>query len=199
VSRSLFPLLFLGLLAPASVSAPKAEERRPVHYYPTEAGTRREYLVRLAGCDREFRETEVVQKVEPIDGGFLLTVDLSTNGSDKSTRFALFRTTAAGLEQIEHFGKKLDPPMWVIKGPVKKGLTWIERYRANGDKEEVTIAEEEEVVEVPAGKFKAVRLDQPGYRVWYAPGVGIVKSIQDDVCTTELTSFTRGPAVPVKK
>jgi hypothetical protein len=61
----------------------------------------------------------------------------------------------------------------------------------------------EEVVEVPAGKFRALWVESklesaaptPTGTYWYAPGVGVVKSVLNTstgVQTTVLKSFTSG-------
>jgi hypothetical protein len=50
-----------------------------------------------------------------------------------------------------------------------------------------------ETVKVPAGKFKAIRVDRKDsdeyYTFWYTPGIGLVKN-QDKTSVLELKSFT---------
>jgi hypothetical protein len=95
----------------------------------------------------------------------------------------------------------------VLKLPAKEGETW---EFASKDKGDLTLTDryttgKEEEIEVPAGKFKAIRVDmetvsngRTAVRMtyWHAPGVGVVKEVrhidrQPDMVWV-LKAFTRG-------
>jgi hypothetical protein len=100
----------------------------------------------------------------------------------------------------------LDTPVWLIKNPVKAGEAWDFQtsgpavVEGKGTRRVVGV----ETVEVPAGKFTAVRveedftgifngkpIDRFRQTVWFAPGVGIVQSDFEGIKTV-LKSFTPG-------
>ena len=79
-----------------------------------------------------------------------------------------------------------------VASPVPVGARW-ENWTPDGlVGEKYTIGGEEEV-EVPAGKFRAVRLDRSGgVQVWIAPGVGTLKWGEGKTPSAVLTTFQRG-------
>jgi hypothetical protein len=102
-----------------------------------------------------------------------------------------------------------DPPRRVLKLPAKEGDTWdVVEPTKPGEfprKVKYTTGKEEEV-ETPAGKFKAVRVEQEDIQggvvfrtsIWYGRGVGVVKVVthleEGDRTRLELRSIT-----PAKK
>jgi hypothetical protein len=115
------------------------------------------------------------------------------------------------VRRLEFNGFLLDQ-YWLLKLPAKEGDKWEfdtpaqrdERGRGlRGEKGTVTVGPTE-VVEVPAGKFRAVRLEiavtaingdavpEIRYTSWYAPEVGLVKMTRGTEWTRVLKSFTPG-------
>jgi hypothetical protein len=95
-------------------------------------------------------------------------------------RAAGYTTTIAvsgdGLIQVALNGEALAKPSMLLKTPLKAGTKW--ESNAGGRYE----ATKEEEVEVPAGRFRAVRVELvQGDRkmtLWFAPGVGQIKTVE---------------------
>ena len=175
-------ILFWCVSAPTA-PVPKGAEMTSV-YFPTTLGAKWVY-------ERPGREDEsvVVSAVEK-DGDDLI---VSREGVDGTrTIYAKMVVSAEGLRQVRELtdGKV----GWVLKSRLKPGDSW---EVPDGGKR--TVHEPEEI-EVPAGKFKALRVvwehDGGTLTSWYAPGVGEVKRTikRNDVETVyrSLKSFTPG-------
>jgi DUF3108-like len=179
----------------ASLAAPALKDPDGGLYYPTRPGAKWVY-------DNEGEEyTHVVTRVEDVDGAKVVSVARAVG--DRVIPVRTVTVSDKGLFQPEDAGEKLDPPFCYLKLPAKAGDTW----EANGVHQGKTFLRGTrtvagvEDVEVPAGKFKCVRVEwtctlNAGRKytvtVWYAPGVGEVKSAMDGKDTTLLKSFTPG-------
>lgn len=108
-------------------------------------------------------------------------------------------------EEYVKAGTKADfqPPRQLLKNPLTNGDTWS--WKGKGmmglDVDESSQASGPETVSVPAGTFEAMKVTskvvQGGASVsktyWYAPGVGLVKSITDTGAvksSTELLEYS---------
>jgi hypothetical protein len=143
-------------------------------------------------------EAEVVTAVEKKDTSLIVTVqrvDGFGRKSDSQVRVSkdgLFRLT--GGPAVKH------PPMCLLKLPHKAGAKW-ETFTGAWDMFESTVtAHGPEKIEVPAGKFEAIRVetkfpqregDSIVGKYWYAPGVGLVKQTYGGYVRV-LKSFTAG-------
>jgi hypothetical protein len=89
------------------------------------------------------------------------------------------RAKPEGIQIVEESGKPTEPAQWLLKFPMKEGTKWETKFAATEWNAEVTKTEE---VDVPAGKFKArlvtyaSKSGQSTFEIWYAHGVGIVRS-----------------------
>lgn len=92
----------------------------------------------------------------------------------------------------------LDPHLCLLKFPIKIGDKWATDFTTRSGKWTGTrVVKAVEEVEVPAGKFKAVRveheyaLDKEKYKqtLWIAPNVGVVKHAHKDKTVSVLKSF----------
>jgi DUF3108-like len=102
-----------------------------------------------------------------------------------------YGASADGVFGVSSEGEVYDRPFQVLKLPPREGEAWeVEPPATPGQparKFKYTTGKEEEV-EVPAGKFKAVRVEVESmingavHRTthWHAPGVGMVKSVTPD-------------------
>ncbi|MBP3956276.1 hypothetical protein J8F10_13380 [Gemmata sp. G18] len=117
------------------------------------------------------------------------------------------RVSDRGVALVEYGGCKVDPPMWLLKLPLKPGEQW----------ETTTVMQEAEQkfrhtvgkpewVEVPAGRFMAVPVVQEFLDVfgmdngaeikrvpekhWYAPGIGCIKTTVSTHRTSVLKSIS---------
>lgn len=149
--------------------------------------------------------TETVTKVELEAGVYKVTL----KGSYDPTPDGGVVYAVSEGEVMTHSGGWLgrDPPVSWLKVNAKPGDTWEGKF--DGGVELITFTRgEEEEVEVPAGKFKAIRLDTLWVTAkfrqtirtshWVAPEVGMVKGVSNsgggpkDNIVCELKSFTPG-------
>lgn len=89
------------------------------------------------------------------------------------------RSKAEGILITQESGKPVEPGQWLLKYPMKEGTRWETKFAATEWSAEATKTEE---IEVPAGKFEALRVayaskdGKSTFEIWYAHGVGIVYS-----------------------
>jgi hypothetical protein len=169
--------------AAAGIAAPGLKDK-PALYYPIRKGDTWVYETkgRKDGTSTEY--VQVVTKVETKEGVVHVTLGMVEGG--ETALWAEVEVSQAGVVSRIAAGRKLDPPKAVIKLPFKPGEKW--HYQPNpegggpvGKRTYTSVAEEE--VEVPAGKYKAIRIDETWEdrggpmrsSHWFAPGVGLVK------------------------
>jgi hypothetical protein len=113
-----------------------------------------------------------------------------------------------GLTRIGSGDRDLPVPVPMLKLPAKAGDSWSYEPAVPEGAEKRTITYtvgKEEEIEVPAGKFKALRVEMtqsaapgefiPRMTYWYASGIGLVKSVSAQGAkdrTVVLKSFTPG-------
>jgi hypothetical protein len=179
-----------------STAAPVPKEKA-VLYHPTRVGSQWVYK----SGDRE--SVEAVSAAEEKDGVWLVTVGRMRRGQVEPAH--VVSVSAKGLAIVAGFPVgDLTEPAWLLKLPQTEGNKW-----------EVVLAAEQwgraigsakafgpEKVEVPAGTFKAIRVEfelpyidgregKAKKTIWYAPEVGKVKEVYGE--TVELLkSFDRG-------
>lgn len=141
--------------------------------------------------------TGVVTKVEKVEGGSSVTSEL-TDTTRKNSYFQTVIVSPRGVQVTEYAGQKINPPVWWLKLPHTSKNEWTGTWPGGLDFEFAT--KEWEVVEVPAGKFKAIRVDRKELQngtvlgtttYWYAPGVGCIK-IAGRSPARSMKSFTPG-------
>ena len=193
--------LLAALLLPLPALAAPGVKDKPVYYYPTAEGDKRVYESQVGKTTLEI--TEVVTKVEPKGDGLRVTLGRVIDGTtrpqgpvDVSAR-GVFRTAGS-----KHDGE----PFPLVKLPVKAGDTWSQTLELPTGRDSMKVTYTvvgEEDVEVPAGKFKAVRIDQVGVAAagtikgssWHAPGIGLIKETSESPVINRsraLKSFTPG-------
>lgn len=125
--------------------------------------------------------TYVVTKVEEKDGAKLVTRGRLKRNGDVA-ELVTWKVAADGLYAVESQLFKMDEPQLELKLPHKEGNRW-KLYEKQPDYAAYTAHGPEEV-NVPAGTFKAIRVvthtGQSDQTMWYAPGVGLVKSEKYD-------------------
>jgi hypothetical protein len=201
MSRRLAACLILAAVAPAG-SAPRLKDVPGGPYFPTTVGDRWVTEMRYQSNTAEF--TEVVTAVEKTDGALLVTVGREVEGVVGPSRSQV-RVSDKGLFRLSNLGTVYDAPYCVLQLPPKPGDSWTSEVKSGGTVTSTfkykTIKEED--VEVPAGKFRALRIevdiDGRGRTsrsvLWYDARVGIVKLDHDDADSgyvRVLKSFTPG-------
>jgi hypothetical protein len=185
--------MFLTALLAATLAAPVPKEK-PVYYFPTTVGAKRVVESTLNGKTTE--ATEEVTKVEEKGGVFTVTVEWA---GSRRPGAATYEVTDARVRQV---GVKDLGEFTLLDLGVKAGESWTREWAIDGTKVVTTFTlGKEEVVVVPAGKFKAVPVTEHSGRAdeattrWYAPGVGLVKShyqSKEVKSTMVLKEFTPG-------
>jgi hypothetical protein len=170
----LLPALTLWLQQPAA--PPGQEKAKDSAYYPLKAGTAWVYR---AG-DRTV--TVRLVKFEPVGD-----VSCARLEADLGTGMKLVEHVAVGADGVYRYqanGKKIDPPLCVLKLPPKAGESWKVDSTVDSTRLRGTFSLGHEDVAVPAGKYKAVTVASTDYEIalqkapftnWYAAGVGLVK------------------------
>lgn len=206
---------FVDILNPMGV--PTAQERSEQLYFPTVVGTRR-VIQSKSGEDSASEFTETISKVEESDGKYMVTLNRENPankvGSGKRFFNYEYEVSSKGLICLSTATDgKLATPEPLLMLPARVADMWTHEHfdaeqgmTRTGD---FTVWGEE-VVEVLAGKFKAIPIHRQyvwkrnGEQVakcksttWYALGVGVVKHVSDidgEKRVTELKEFTRGKA-----
>jgi hypothetical protein len=175
--RALLALLLLPLLVTAA-PVPKSLKAAEL-YFPTTEGAKMVMLVQVGSGEVEY--TETVTKVSVEDGVYTVSV-----GRSEGQGYG-YTVSEAGLWQLPYDGDVQSKPIPILKAGVRKGQSWGFVQEGPGQKlatpSTYTYGGVEEV-EVPAGKFTALRVDSEGtagvvtrnQSSWYAPGIGRVKS-----------------------
>jgi hypothetical protein len=194
------PRLLLALvLFPIDVAAaPVPKDKNPVVYFPTAEGTRWVTQLSFDGKVEATYSVSVIN-VEEKEGVRMVTLQYGIGREAKQT---VHEVTAGGVAVRSAGGGK---PIPRLKVGEKAGTTWEaeEQVSPKVARKVTFTAGDEEEVEVPAGKFKAVRVDsefeEGGVKqrasTWFAPGVGQVKyalNANGTTLTEELKEFTPG-------
>jgi hypothetical protein len=204
-----FAACLIVFAAPAVVAAAPAVKGKAVFYHPTKVGDSRTYETSTGDARTEY--TEEVTKVEVKDETFLVSTARSNAGKPGLTM--TFEVSARGVSRVPASSAAATNPTQILRLPMKEGESWTHELQPPAGaalpagfvlpKTTYTVVKEEEVV-VPAGKFKAIRVEmessqngerRSGTTNWYAPGVGLVKTVLNSGTierTTVLKSFTPG-------
>lgn len=201
MSRAVAALAILVASLVAS-AAPALKGKGEPLYYPTKVGDKLVYELQSGGGPGN-EVAETVTRVDKNEGALLVSIERELKG--RKTAPSQFSVSEKGVTRIATSGRELPVPIPLLKLPAKPGDTWTWEPDAGGgppSKTTYTLGKEEEI-EVPAGKFRALRVESEqdlGGRVfkstlWYAPGVGLVKSVMNNGATDRvqvLKSFTPG-------
>ena len=172
--------------------APKQEKQQP-DYFPIALGNKWHLQFEKKGV-KTSGIMEVV-KVETAAGQTRAFLEMTMMGK-KLPRDGQISTSDKGV-----FLHKLEPPVCLLKYPVKEGASWRVQSKNNGVEYLVvcTVGKWEQV-EVPAGKFKAIKVHVEYEEnvapfttdYWFAADVGIVMlSTSSLKGTTKLVKFEK--------
>lgn len=191
-------VILLTAFAASAAPAPKGKEVEL--YFPVKVGTK--WVLERATGGKASEIIETVSAVDLKDGVYRVTVERAPGGRQGAT---VYEVSAKGLSRLTFAGEPAAEPLPLLKVGVRPGDTWKSEQKSTGGAATVTYTMgKEEEVEVPAGKFKAIRVnstvEQKGSvtqnSYWYAVGVGAVKlvtiSSKGSEVTTVMKSFTPG-------
>lgn len=189
------------VLAGWSVAAPGSKAPADPNYYPTAVGTKWVYDVN--GRDLTWEVTAAETKA----GETLVTVTQKIADGERE-QILKASVSAKGVYQLQMGPFQVDP-VCELRFPVKAGNSRAvdipsQEGGLRGSTGTVTVGDAEDV-DVPAGKFRAVRVDVTVTTVdgkplakprrvtrWYAPGVGLVKLTGETGVSRVLKAFTPG-------
>lgn len=168
----------------------------PEPYFPTRIGTKWVYLT-----DDKKESVRVITAVEERDGSTAVTMESRVD--EKKVHSEKVSVSARGICRLTDEADKCE---WLLKTPAKPGEKWTYKLADGPITYEASYTvRPTESVEVPAGRFRCIRVDQEyatdhvagSATVWYAPGVGEVKwsyktKGDDAESVTVLKSFTPG-------
>ena len=201
MTRLTLPLLLIPLAALAAAAPVPDEAKAPVLYHATKVGTKWVYR----HGDEEV--TKTVTGVEARGAATVVTVEVSLRKEKVwSEQLAV---SADGVALVGFDDVAFDRPAWLLRARVRVGDQWEAEYAGHSVAVRTTAtARGEEAVAVPAGRFRALRVEavtvgRPEPRtprtsaVFYAPGVGVVREdVKTEagvwVTTAVLKSFTPG-------
>jgi hypothetical protein len=183
VSLAAILLLTIGGVAGPPASR-VSDADKDATFIPAVVGDKLIYERTIQGKAGESKETvtELVTAVERKDG-LMVAVEYRYGAETKPRRTMRFRATDAGVYLVEYNGRTFAPER-LVKLPVRAGDAWESSFAGRTDASFSSTTAKEEEVEVPAGKFRAVRIESvfkgKGFTLkttdWYARGVGLVKS-----------------------
>jgi hypothetical protein len=185
---------------------------KPKEFFPTTVGTKwvytepareysrvnlDEYIKRTGQVPADFNDREYTEEIisaEKKDGATILTIRTTRDKRAYESRLSVTEKGVFGIGTEKLPAKK---PHRLLTLPLKSGDTW----QGTWDPSWTMTVRETEAIKVPAGDFKAARIDAvqgegPTANVtsnWYAPGVGMVQAMnKDGQVTRVLKSFTLG-------
>ena len=180
--RLFLPFLFgFSLLLTTSLSAQKPVEKS---YYPISEGNKWHYLIKAEG-QPERKLTNQIAKIEMIDGESLARLETVINGNVAASEH--LQITEKGLFRKRFNGTEINPPICLLKFPIKDGEKWESNTKIGAIELKVKCNLEFEEAVVPAGKFKCAKVhvetEQKGANIittyWFAPELGMVKQYVD--------------------
>jgi len=187
-------LLSCGVLA-----APRKEHSPPVYYIPSTVGDKLVFEDDF-GDQREW----VAEVTEARQNGAAKFVTVRVLQGDFTSEPWRHEVSDKGIYRVAVGDAVLESPECILRLPFRKGETWETTRIDQGETVTHKFASaDEEEVEVPAGKFRCLRVEAECVfkgvtwkrTLWYAPRVGMVKAVDKDnhsVLTTVLKSFAAG-------
>jgi hypothetical protein len=136
------------------------------------------------------KSDEITEWVTAIETKGGMTIVSFTREEGGPTMYQ-YGASAEGMFRVSSANVIYDPPYRLLKLPAQEGETWeVESPATPGNparKFKYTTGKEEEI-EVPAGKFKAIRVEMENEingtvlrtTYWHAPGAGMVKIVSHD-------------------
>jgi hypothetical protein len=183
----LLPIFSIAFLMAASLAGAKPVKKddkkdgaaEPANYYPLQVGNKWEYKVEAGGSSAQ--AVSRIAKIEMIDGVSLARLEATVNGNPVANEH--LRSDDKGVFRYRNNGKEINPPVCLLRYPVKSGDRWDGEIIVEKEKGKYLCESREENVEVPAGKFKAMKvtvtLEAKGQKVttayWFVKDIGFVK------------------------
>jgi hypothetical protein len=200
VALAAFPARSLSQTTQKSTpsATPEKGHAKTPNYYPLKVGTKWHYQLD-GGNGQKVQLVSEIGGVDDVRGKSLARLDVAANGRKLPTTEHL-RSDESGVFRVRMNDVEIDPPICLIKYPLKAGQTWSVETSAAGQKMKVDCSEgPSEEVQVPAGKYQAIpctiTVMQGPIRLknvfWFAEDVGIVKQRSEVGPQTVILELTK--------
>jgi hypothetical protein len=181
--RSLSLSLMIAVGLPVARPAPIFKEpEKGALYLASKVGDRLVYEETVSGIRKE--DERWVTAVDKHHGLVIVSFSLSSK-KDASSDYRM-GASADGVFRLPRQGEIPERPHRLLRLPAKDGDAWAEEPRSDDDDPTTKYTTGKvEVVEVPAGRFTAVRVEAvlqanggtARVTYWWAAGVGMVKKV----------------------
>lgn len=168
------------------VSTGNAQEKsqNEKSYYPLNAGNKWTYQIESDNIPKgSAKLVNQIAKIEKIDNVSLAR--LETTAKDRIAATEHLSVNEKGIFRHRYNGVEITPPICLLKFPIKKNDSWKTESVTGKEKVKMACKSDEEEIEVPAGKFKTVKVVLDAEVVdagiivsttyWFASRTGIVK------------------------
>lgn len=148
-------------------------------YYPLEVGNSWQFEMSVGDAKQPFEYR--VAKLETIDSIPMFRIDTVIAGNVVASEN--LGANEKGLFRYRYSGIEIDPPIALLRNPVRVGDSWSLTTKIGGQEVMVTCQVARQTITVAAGKFDAIRLlvktkvdgvDISG-EYWFAANTGIVR------------------------
>lgn len=185
-ARAVLLILCAGVcctgLWPAAAGDKKPDgDKKPLNLYPLEVGNTWHYRTEVMG--KTANTVYKIAKMEKDGDKEFAILEVSAGGRVVATEH--LQQTDKGVFRLKFNGVAIEPPFRLLPHPVPE--KWDGDVSSGGTKGNFTARSKQEEVEVPAGKFKATRVDfelvEKGNKVttsyWFVENKGFVKQTVD--------------------
>lgn len=156
----------------------------PPDYYPLKVGAKWHYRF-TAGGGQTGKIMNQIAKLEKIDDQQLARLETVAQGNVVASEH--LSNTAKGIYRHRYNGIEVSPPVCILRFPIKQGDSWGGESKVGDQTVKLTSRVGEEEVEVPAGKYKTIKVQVDGEAAgvkihttyYFAAGVGVVKQFAD--------------------
>jgi hypothetical protein len=188
--RGVLMLLFAGIcligLAPASAGdkdKKAGDKDKKANFYPLQVGNTWHFKAEVMG--KTNKTVYKVTRIEKVDGVDLAVLEVTVEGKVVATEHV--QQTDKGVFRHKFNAAAIEPPFRMLPYPIKADEKWEGEIKSGGTAGNYTARTKEEEIEVPAGKFKTIRVDfdlvEKGNKVstsyWFAADTGFVKQTVD--------------------
>ncbi|MFM7096351.1 MAG: hypothetical protein ACKO16_02935 [Gemmataceae bacterium] len=177
-------LVVLGATFWVSTGNAQEKSQNEKSYYPLNAGNKWTYQIESDNIPKgSAKLVNQIAKIEKIDNVSLAR--LETTAKERIAATEHLSVNEKGIFRHRYNGVEITPPICLLKFPIKKNDSWKTESVTGKEKVKMACKSDEEEIEVPAGKFKTVKVVLDAEVVdagiivsttyWFASRTGIVK------------------------
>lgn len=182
------------------------KDKKAANFYPLQVGSQWHFKVSVG--ENSANAVSRITKMESFNGDDLARLEASVNNSVIAVEH--LKQKEDGIYRYRNNGVEITPPLPLLKYPInikpKEPMKWSGKMVAGADKGSYAAEATEENVEVPFGKFQAIKvvikLEQgkgATTTYWFVKDIGFVKQTAEAgglSIVMELEKFERGKDMP---